>query len=86
MPVINELKRISCHLLEDVLYFFFKKLSPKDVFVDFREMKKEGERQEHRSVAYCTCPYWGPNLQPTHVSLPGIELITFRFTGGHTTN
>ena len=48
-------------------------------------------RENHRSVASCAhhnqgpCSDWGPNLQPTHVSLLGIELATFNFAGWHPT-
>ena len=54
---------------------FFFKSSPKDIFIDFRERgrerkkerEREREREKHRSVASCTYPDWGPNLQPRHV-------------------
>ena len=49
-----------------------------------REGRKEGEK--HQSVASCTHPVQGWNLQPIHMSWPGIELATFRFAGWCPTN
>ena len=46
------------------------------MLIDFREKEREGERERkkhnvregHQSVASCTHPDQGPNLQPRHVS------------------
>ena len=35
------------------------------------------ERGRNRSIAFCTCPHQGPNLQPRHVPCPGIETFWF---------
>ena len=41
--------------------------SPEDIFIDFGEKGRERER-EKQSVASCTRPNWGLNLQPRYVS------------------
>ena len=47
-----------------------KKSSPEDIFTDVRdrgrgkEGRREGGREEGRSVASRTCPNWGLTLQP----------------------
>ena len=43
-------------------------------------------REKHWLVDFHMCPKWGLNLQPTHVSWPGIEPVTFWFMGWCPTN
>ena len=57
--------------------------SPEDIFIDFGEKGRERER-EKQSVASCTRPNWGLNLQPRYVSWPGIEPAAFWCIGQHT--
>ena len=49
----------------------------------FRQRGGEGERG--REISICGCllhaPYWGPGLQPRHVSWLGIELAILWFAG-----
>ena len=58
------------------------------MFTDFRERRKEGERQrkihvreKHQSVASCMHPNLGLNPQPRRVPCLGIEPVTFQCTG-----
>ena len=46
-----------------------------------REGKKDRCKREHGSVASHTHPHLEPNLQPRHVSRPGIEPAVPRTVG-----
>ena len=50
--------KVFIYFLEDFIYFFF------------RARGREGERGRETSMCGClSCaPYWGPNLQPKHMS------------------
>ena len=61
------------------------------MYVLFIGRGKEGEREveKHQSArdTSTSCllyaPNWGPGLQPWHVPLLGIELVTLWFAGQH---
>ena len=37
------------------------------MLIDFREKERNIDvKEKHLSVASCTCPNWGQNLQPRH--------------------
>ena len=58
-------------LLQSILLLsqLFLKFSPKDMVSDLREREREREKERGRdpSVASCTCPDQGLNLQPRYV-------------------
>ena len=61
--------------LVSLIILLKKKSSPKDMFIDFRERKKE--REKHWLFFSCICPDWGSNLPPRVVFCPGIEPTSF---------
>ena len=68
-----------------ILYFhchvFFKRFC---LFI-FREGKRGRKRGKETPMCGCLsgAPYWGPGLQPRHVSWLGIEPATLWFSGRH---
>ena len=68
--------------------------TPKAMLIDFREKRREGEREGKRDrceretslVASRTCPNWGPNQQLRHMPWLGIQLTTLLSTGHAPTN
>ena len=70
---------LSLHSFKDFIYLFFER-------GEGRERKREGNisvREKHQSVASCTRPNLGPNLQPRLV--PWIKPATFHFAEQRTT-
>ena len=57
------------------LTLFFLKI----LFIYFKQRGREGEREGEKYLCGClSCtPYWGPGLQPRHVSSLGINPATF---------
>ena len=66
-----------------IFLFFLKNIFLKDFIYFLWEREKEGARGRETSMCDCLlcAPYWGPGLQPRHVSWLGIKLVTLWFTG-----